>query len=632
MYAEVALTQGNFVYLLREKFGWISPGYAVLVPFKNSTRMGVVVKVMPSTTVEKLKSIKAVLYEEPILSEGLISLSFIMAEYYGVTQGSCIKLMLPPWVRERVKNGKPLVYESRVPDSCQASKKPYKPEEQKIHPKVQDVISSHHFRTFLLFGENRTSTYLSSIEYTLRKGREAIFLQPEIALTSSAVEMMRARFGDSTVVLHSKLRQKERAVLWEGIRKGDFKLCIGSMSAVFAPFPNLGLIIVDEEHSDAYKAGQRPWHNVRDVAVIRAKIDKIPCVLGSSTPSFESFYNAKEGKYELIHTGKAERTLPITLVDMRKEKTDTLSRYLVKRTRERLERGEKVILFLPRKGYSQFCMCLDCGWIPYCPRCSVTLNYYRRGHMLKCHYCGYERPAPTKCGDCGGVRFGYPGKGTERLEVIIKSIFKGAKVIRMDKDILKTPREYEEAYRDFKEEGDILFGTQLVIKTPQPNSVTLVGIISCDTILSFPDFRASERVFSQIMRTKKMVKDGEIVLQTYNPENRTFRHIKNDDYVSFYSEEIKKRQRFKLPPFSHLIRILSTSTKKEKARELINRVADELKKSGYEFLGASPCPIERIKGRWRYHIIVKVNDPRQFFHNMSLLRGVSVKVDPRDMM
>ncbi len=632
MYAEVALAQGNFVYLLRDEFGWISPGCPVLVPFRNSTRMGIVVKVMSATTVEKVKSVKAALSEEPILGRELISLSSIMAEYYGASQGRCIKLMLPPWVRERIKNGKPLVYESRVPDHRQASKEPFEPKEQKLHPEVQNAISSHRFKTFLLFGEGRMDTYLASIECTLGEGRGAIFLQSEIALTSGAVEIMRSKFGDCIAVLHSKLRQKERAILWEGIRRGNFSVCVGSMSAVFAPFPNLGLIIVDREDSDAYKAEQHPWHNVRDVAVMRAKIDKIPCILGSSTPSFESFYNAKRGKYELIHTGKTGRTLPVTIVDMHKEKTEALSRYLMKRTRETLDRGEKVILFLPRKGYSQFCMCLDCGWIPYCPRCSVTLNYYKKGHKLKCHYCGYERPAPTMCEDCGGIRFAYPGRGTERLEMTIKSIFRGARIIRMDKDILKTPAECERAYRDFKENGDILLGTQFVIRVPQPESVTLVGMISCDPILSFPDFRTSERVFSQIIKTKEMIKEGEIVLQTYNPQNPTFRYIKNDDYVSFYSEEFKKRQRFKLPPSSHLIRILSTSTEKEKAREFINGVAEELSKCGYQFLGASPCPIERIKGRWRYHILVKVSDPRKFFHNTSLPGAVSVEVDPRDMM
>ncbi len=632
MYVEVALAQGNFVYLLRDEFGWISPGCPVLVPFKNCTRMGIVVKVMSTTRVKKVRPIKAALCEEAILNKGLLSLSSIMAEYYGVTQASCIKLMLPPWVRERIKNGKPLIYEGRVPACSQTSGESSKPTGEKLHSELQDAISSHHFKTFLLFKKDRADTYLASLEYTLGEEREAIFLQPEIAITSNTVEMIKTRFGDDAVVLHSKLRQKERAILWESIRRSDFRVCIGSMSAVFAPFPNLGLIIVDEEHSDTYKAEQSPWHNVRDVAVMRAKIDKIPCILGSATPSFESFYNAREGKYGLIHTEKTEKTFPITLVDMRKEKSDTLSRYLIKRTRERLERKEKVILFLPKKGYSQFCMCLDCGWIPYCSRCSVTLDYYREGHKLKCHYCGYERPAPTMCEDCGGIRFVYPGKGTERLEITIKSIFKGARIIRMDKDILKTPREYEKAYRNFREEGDILFGTQLVTKVPQPKSVTLVGIISCDRMLSFPDFRTPERVFSQIMKIKEMINDGEIVLQTYNPRSSIFTHIKNGDYVSLYSEELKKRQRFKLPPFSHLVRILSASTKKKKARELINTVAEELNKGKYEFLGASPCPIEMMKGKWRYHIIVKVNDPRKFFNNLSLPRGVSVEVDPRDMM
>lgn len=632
MYVEVALIEGNFVYLLRDEIEWISQGCPVLVPFRSSTKMGIVVKAMPTTMIEKVKAIKAALCEEPILNESLISLSSIMAEYYGVTQGRCIKLMLPPWVRERIKNGKPLIYESTTSSFSQASKESFKSWEYKVPPRLQNALLSHYFKTFLLFGEDRMDTYLTSIEHILKKERGVIFLQPEAVLTSRAIEVMRARFGDNIVVLHSKLRQKKRAILWEGIRRGNFKVCIGSMSAVFAPLPNLGLIIVDEEHSDAYKAGQCPWYNVRDVAVMRAKINKIPCILGSATPSVESFYNARENKYELINIGKRKKPLPITLVDMRKEKTYTLSRYLIKRTREKLERGEKIIFFLSRKGYSHFCMCLDCGWIPYCPRCSVTLNYYRREHKLKCHYCGYEQSAPAMCADCSGIRFGYPGKGTERLEMTIKSIFKEANVMRMDKDILKTPVEYEKAFRNFKEEGDILIGTQLVIRTLQLTSVTLVGIISCDAVLSFPNFRISERIFSQIMKTKEMMKNGEIALQTYNPENPLFGYIKNDDYVSFYNEEIKKRRRVKLPPFSHLIRILSTSTNKKKARELINTTAEELSKSRYEFLGASLCPIERIKDKWRYHLLVKVNDPRKFFHTTSLPRGVLAEVDPQDMM
>ncbi|MCK4329682.1 primosomal protein N' [candidate division WOR-3 bacterium] len=625
MYAEVALTQGNFTYLLNKEFEWVTPGIPVLVPFKNTIRMGFVVDLKSKTTLERVKPIKAVLYGEVILSNNMITLSLEMAKYYGVTQGVCIKHMMPPWVRNRLKNSKPLLCDNSVRDSIKRKKR-------KLHSELKDAISSHYFKTFLLFGKNRLDTYITSIEYTVAEGRSVIFLTPEIVHTPQSLEIMRENFGDGVVVMHSRLREREKGLIWEGIRRRRFNICFGSISAVFAPFPDLGLIIVDEEQSDAYKVGQRPWHNVRDVAVMRSMIDKIPCILGSATPSFESYNNSNCGKYRLIDTKREGNTISTKVVDMRDEKKFILSRYLVKTMRERFTRGEKVILFLPKKGYSRFCMCLDCGWIPYCPKCSVTLNYYRKKHMLRCHYCGYEKPAPDMCEKCRGIRFVYPGEGTERLEANLKSIFRDKRMIRMDTDILKTPGECKEAYRQFIEEGDILLGTQLVMKAPQLDSVTLVSIISCDALLSFPDFRTSERFFSQMLRAKAMIKAGEVVLQTYNPLNPIFGFIKDNDYPAFYSEEIGKRQDFGLPPYSHLIRILSYSMTRNKAKDLADKVAEGLKKKGYEIFGASPCPIEMIKGKWRYHILIKVNNPKVFFQSVNIPKGVSVEVDPQDML
>ncbi len=618
MYAEVSLTQGNFIYLLGDKFSWVPPGHPVLVPFRNTIRMGIVLNLLEGTTIKDVKPVKAVLYEEPILNEDLLSLSSLMADYYGMPQGVCMKLMLPPPIRERIIRGKPLKYESRQGTLSDVKSIP--------HQRIKEAISIGDFKRFLLYGKERMELYLSTVEYVLSRGMGAILLFPELA--SEDMKLIEQRFTGIVAVIHS--RSRKQAFLWESMRRGSFRVCVGSMSAVFAPIPNLGVIIVDEEHSEVYKAVNRPYHNVRDVAIMRAKIKQIPCLIGSATPSFESFHNAKKGKYELIEVGKGEE-IGFTVVDMSKERA-ILSKYLIESIKIRVEKKEKVVLFLPKKGYSLFCMCLDCGWIPYCPRCSITLTYYRGNHNLLCHHCGYQTSAPTVCKKCKGTRFVYPGTGTERLEKTIRAKLKSAKVMRMDTDILKSYNEYEKVYREFQENGDILLGTQLVIKGCLSSSVRFLGIVSCDALFSFPDFRARERLFSQIMKTKELIGDGEVVLQTYNPGDPLFRYIKENNYELFYSEEIKKRRKHKLPPFTHLIRIVSFSTRKKRAEETIQKIAERLKDSRYKFLGPSPCPLEKVKEIWRYHILVKADDPREFFQEMPLPKDVRVEVDPRDMM
>ena len=626
MYAEVALTHGDFTYSIPERFKWISVGYPVLVPFRNKTSMGIVIKIEEKTDIENIKPIKSVLYEEPLLGKELLSLSSRMAEYYGGPLASCINPMIPSAVRERIKNRKPLRYfaeshgEKREKNKLTLS--------NQLNSEIKGAISQNHFKTFLVHGRERMEVYLASIEYTLNEGKDAILLFPGISPTSKEITLIKEKFGEGVAVIHSSSRQQ--ASQWEGIRRGVFRICIGSMSAVFSPFQRLGIIIVDEEDSDAYKAINRPYYNIRDVAIMRANLQKIPCIIGSASPSFESFHNAKKSKYHLISLNN-KKNIPVKIVDMRKEKS-ILSGELSREIEKRLKKGEKTILLLPRKGYSHFCMCLDCGWIPQCPHCSVTLDYYRNEHKLLCHYCGYKDPAPSVCRNCNGIRFAYPGTGTERLEGLIKRQFKNSNVIRMDATTLKKGRKYEDLYTDFLQNGDILLGTQMVIKTYKSKTVTLLGIVSCDSMLSFPDFRAKEKLFSLIMRAKRGIEDGDVILQTYNPDDQIFKFIKEDDYNSFYREEIKKRRKHNLPPFIHLIRILSFSNKKEGAQVPLNKLKSTLKKSGYSSLGPSPCPLEILKGKWRHHIIAKVTDPRKFFSDVNLPPGLSVEVDPREMM
>jgi primosomal protein N' (replication factor Y) len=532
------------------------------------------------------------------------------------------------------------------------------PLQKKAIERISDAISAERFETFLIYGitaSGKTEVYLRTVEQLLEKGKSAIVLVPEVSLTAQTVEIFKSRFSETVVIYHSRLGESERIGVWKGIKEGKYRVVIGARFAIFAPVVNLGAIIIDEEHESTYKQKTtEPLYSAHDAGIMRARIEKAVCLLGSATPSIESFYNAEQGKYTLLAMPKRidERKLPpVEIVDMRKEEDFLLSTSLKEKMRDRIRKGEQTILFINRRGYSNFLLCTECGFSPRCPSCDVTLTYHKKGALLKCHHCGYEEQAPRTCPKCKGTKFFFAGMGTQRIERVLEEHFPALKVMRMDLDSMKKKWAHMESFFQFRDgEADLLVGTQMVTKGFDLPKVTLVGVISADTVLNFPDFRAQERTFQLLTqvagRTGRGSLGGEVVVQTYVPEHYAITESKLHDYEGFYRKEIAIRKELAYPPFSRLARIViaaqeqkNTETASQKLARLIKRrISKEHAK--VLLLGPVPCPLTRLRGRYRYHILLKGQQPFQIQRLLGPIkeaykvRGVHMRydIDPLDMM
>lgn len=490
---------------------------------------------------------------------------------------------------------------------------------QKIFAMMDDRDSGGQ-HVLLLHGvtsSGKTEVYLQSIARALAEGGESIVLVPEISLTPQTVERFRARFGDMVSVLHSGLTDGERYDEWMKVHTGKVKIVVGARSALFAPFKNLSLIIVDEEHENSYKQSESPRYNARDVAVMRGKLEKAVVILGSATPSMESYYNAASGKYHLSKL--RQRSDPsilmpeIKIVDMRLEtadsgKTPFLSKMLVQAVRERITRGEQSIIFLNRRGYARQMVCDLCGEIAMCPECSVPYTYHRRHQILTCHFCASSIPAPEVCPKCQSENIRYSGAGTERIENIGLDVFKGARIARMDSDTMTNPGLYSKVLGQFRRgDLDILVGTQMIAKGLHFPNVTFVGIVNADMGMMMPDFRAAERGFQLITqvagRAGRGGIKGEVLIQTHYPFNPSIQFAAKHDYEGFYEEEMLVRSELKYPPFGHLIAVHFRSEDKDKIEAYASSVMENIR--SYIDLETtvsepSPAPVERIKGKYRY--------------------------------
>ena len=504
-------------------------------------------------------------------------------------------------------------------------------EQKEIMKKIKQGITSGRYAPFLLCGvtgSGKTEIYLKSIEEVLKQGKEALVLVPEISLTPQLVNRFRARFGDNIVLLHSRLSPGERYDGWRRIQKGMVKIAIGARSAVFAPFSHLGIIIVDEEHDTSYKQEEKLRYQARDLALVRAKIEGAVVILGSATPSIESYYNAEIGKLTLLRlTERVEgKPLPkIEVVDMREENSNQkrrskeLSNRLREALLERLNHNQQSLLFLNRRGFAPFVICWECGYVFGCPNCSVSLIHHQRERNLKCHYCGYTISAPDSCPQCGGIHIQLLGWGTERLEEEVKALFPRAQVERMDRDTTKGKGGHKRVLKRFiASDGGILIGTQMIAKGHDIPRVTLVGVVSADQSLNFPDFRSSERTFQLLTqvagRAGRGDIPGEVVIQTFNPHHYSIRASQQQTFPQFYEEEIKFRRELNYPPFSRLINFKMEGNSKSKTAafaEDIGKLAHALcdKRSRYrrdiEILGPSASPWEKIKGKYRYQMLIK---------------------------
>ncbi|WP_040211637.1 primosomal protein N' [Clostridium polynesiense] len=487
---------------------------------------------------------------------------------------------------------------------------------------VNTVINSNS-RIFLIngiTGSGKTEVYMNLVEHYMSKKKSSIVLVPEISLTPQMVERFKGRFGKDIAIFHSKLSDGERYDEWFRVKQGKVKLAIGARSAIFLPFSDLGLIVIDEEHENSYKSDSDPKYHVRDVARYLSKEKGCKVVLGSATPSIETYFETFNNSINLINLKNRVdgASLPlITLIDMREELANNnrsmFSRQLVEDINLRLNKKEQIILFLNRRGYSTFVSCRKCGYVFKCPNCDISLTYHNNGNLV-CHYCGHRERSSNICPQCKSKYVKYFGIGTEKLENEIKKVFPDARTLRMDFDTTRKKNSYEDIYNTFKKgEADILLGTQMIAKGLDFANVTLVGVISADLSLNLPDYRSAEKTFQLITqvagRAGRRKKPGKVIVQTYSPHHYSLQFAKSYDYDSFFDSEIKIRKAMNNPPFS---RILSINLSSENENLLIKKINDiginlkeEFKDGQYEILGPSPCIISKIKSMYRWQILIK---------------------------
>ena len=487
---------------------------------------------------------------------------------------------------------------------------------------IKEKIDANEERTFLLHGvtgSGKTEVYLQAIESALNQGKQAMMLVPEIALTPQMVLRVKRRFGDDVAVLHSGLSNGERYDEWQKIRDGRAQVSVGARSSIFAPFKNLGLIIIDEEHESTYKQEDYPRYHARDIAQWRSSYHHCPVILGSATPSLESYARAEKDVYQLL-------SLP--------------------------HRVNNQALFLNRRGYASFMLCRDCGHVPQCPNCDISLTYHKTTDLLKCHYCGYQETPPNQCPNCESEHIRQVGTGTQRVEELLQQEFEEAKIIRMDVDTTSRKGAHEKLLTDFENgKGDILLGTQMIAKGLDYPNITLVGVLNADTMLNLPDFRASERTYQLLTqvagRAGRHEKEGKVIIQTYNPEHYAIEDVKKNDYLTFYQQEMTYRKLGKYPPYYFLINFTISHKEMKKVMEAskhIHKILLQHLTDQSLVLGPSPAALSRINNEYRFQILVKYKrEPElhkalqyldDYYHEQYVKDKLALKIDinPQMMM
>lgn len=629
MFAEVVLAnvtkEADKIYhysIPEELAGKIVIGSAVDIQFGRRRDVGYVVGLVERTDFPRIRPLLGLAEPLPLFDEKRLALVRWIAAHYLSFFSSALKLILPPPLAKKPRPTK----EEPISQIRPETSLPPTTEQAAALKKIEAALNKKEPKKFLLHGvtgSGKTEVYLQAIAAVLKRGGRAIVLVPEISLTPQLIRRFQARFPEELAILHSGLTDKERGLIWRKITAGKFPIVLGTRLALFAPQPDLRLIILDEEYELSYKSEMNPRYHARETASELAKLCGAVLLLGSATPALESFYLSETGEYERLSLPRriADQPLPpVEVVDLREElkhkNFSLLSRTLRQELGEVLKRGEQAILFTSRIGYYTFVLCRSCGLTIACPHCAVSLIYNSPAKNLRCGHCGYQTPLPQTCPQCLSSAIRYFGGGTQRVEDEVGKAFPDARIIRYDRDALNQKgNSHEKMFAAFADgKADILIGTRQIAKGLDLARVTLVGVISADPLLSWPDFRAGERAFQLLTqlagRAGRHQLPGRVIIQTYNPEHYAIRLAARHDYEGFYRQELAQRQELGYPPFSFLVNLVFSGEKENEVSQAARQVRDRLLKSlpVSEVLGPVPAALPRRRALWRYQLLLKSRD------------------------
>jgi primosomal protein N' (replication factor Y) len=655
MYVDVVINtplQHRFTYSVPEDFS-VQVGLRVIIPFRNREITGFIVECKEEIeAVEyEIKSVKRVVDEKPLFGDKEIKLAQWIASFYLCSEGEALSAMIPSARREVEFNHLPADESYRAFADEQLS------DEQRRT--INSILSSANNLHYIygVTGSGKSEVFLQVADAVIAKGKEVIYLVPEITLTHQLAQLVARRYENRVAILHSRMSSSQRFMAWKKIKAGEVDMVIGARSAVFAPFENLGLIIIDEEHENSYKAGNTPRYHARQVAQRRASVTDSLLLMGSATPSLESFHMMQEGKIErhLLTKRVAGGKEPhFTVVNMLGQK-HVLSKTLRSEMKRTLDSKKQVILFLNRRGFSYYFHCNSCGFEMSCPHCSVSLTFHKNKKRMICHYCGYSRPPMTSCPTCKSMDVGYGGFGTEMVQQEVSQFFPEAVVERLDTDSAQDRKSVKKILNRFKEgEIDILLGTQMVAKGLNFPLVDLVGIVLADSGLNLPDFRSQERTFSLIVqvsgRTGRFNEEGKVVVQTFNPDNLAIRMATQNNLEQFYQQELSFRKATNFPPYTRLVNFVIRGKNREKCsdaivklKQLVDQTVGRIKTKNalLDVLGHSSCPIEKIADSWRFHLVVRSTDISKVLYiatvvhqNFKVASGLylEIDIDPLSML
>lgn len=597
----------------------VEAGYRVIAPFGRRKLVGYVIAVGDESPpgLAGIKEVERCLDKRVVFDYRTLELAKWLAWMYMCSLGQALSSVLPGGRRE-------IDLEDLELDFGDNKEVDLTGQQAQAIDRIS-TAGSGFFYLYGVTGSGKTEVFLRAAEDMISNGRGVIYLVPEISLTHQVYEKFSAVFGSRVGVLHSGLTPSQRLKEWHRALDGDVRLVIGARSAVFAPVKNLGLVIVDEEHENSYKAGSTPRYHARQVAMYRSKAEKAVLVMGSATPSLEAYYRMQNGKLECLSLSRrlGGGDIPqITILDLKREK-GPLSKSLIREIRRTHSEGRQTILFLNRRGFAYHFYCRSCGFEMKCKNCSVSLTFHKSRNRMICHYCGYQDKPVKVCPECGSIDVGYSGFGTERIEEEIEQLFPDLVVRRVDTDAVRKKKILRELLADFgRGKIDILLGTQMVAKGLNFPGVKLVGIVSADTGLQLPDFRAAERTFNLIVqvsgRAGRRIPDGRVMIQTFKPQNEVIRMAAEGRLEDFYTKEIEVRQELDFPPFSRLIRLVFRGRDSNKTRNAATAFLSQIPEPSLDrvsLLGPAECPLAMILGSYRYHLIFRSQD-FSTLHNM----------------